>query len=354
MEKLNQIINKIKNIEIDPNGKIQERLDDLTKPRGSLGRLEELAKTFCSIRGKMENVKRKAVFVMAGDHGVANDGVSAFPQAVTYQMVLNFINGGAAINVLARNAGAEVIVTDCGVIGEFEINHESFKNKKVAHGTKSFLTGPAMSKEEAVQSIEAGIEVFEEVYTEDLNLVAPGDMGIGNTTPSSAITNVFTGVSVAEVVGRGTGVDDDGLKRKIEVIEQGIENNQPDPKDPIDVLSKVGGFEIGAIAGLCLAAASKRVPVLIDGFIVSAGALIASEICPNVKDYLIASHKSVEIGHQTILKKLGKEPLMDMDLRLGEGTGSALAFNMVEVSTKILLEMATFSGAKVETGQEIF
>ncbi len=325
----------------------QERQAILTKPQGALGRLERLSIQLAGITGQpLPRVDRKAVIVLAGDHGVVADGVSAYPSEVTVQMVLNFLNHGAAVNVLARQAGARVVVADVGVAGDLPA-HPELLSRKVARGTASFVRGPAMSREQAVRSVEVGIEIVEEQVAQGLDLVATGEMGIGNTTPASAIAAVYTRLPVAEVTGRGTGVDDKGLSRKVSVIEQALVLHRPDPEDPIGVLAAVGGLEIGAIAGVCLGAAAHRVPVIVDGFISAAGALIAAALCPAVKPYLIASHLSVERGHAALWMALGQEPLLDLDLRLGEGTGAVLAMHLVEASCRILSEMATFAGAGV-------
>ena len=278
---------------------------------------------------------------MAGDHGVVEEGVSAFPQQVTAQMIQNFIEGGAAINVLARHVGAEVIVVDCGVAFPLD-EKQCLKVKKVGLGTKNMATGPAMSREEAIRAIEAGIELIEEELAGGLDIIGTGDMGIGNTTPSSAILAVLGKMDVEVATGRGTGLDDETLQRKISVIKKAIAVNQPNPNDPIDVLAKIGGFEIGGIAGLCLGAASHHIPVILDGFISTAGALIANAIEPKVNKYLIASHVSAEKGHRMMLNLLSKTPLLDLNMRLGEGTGAALGIGLMEAAVKLLNEMATF------------
>jgi nicotinate-nucleotide--dimethylbenzimidazole phosphoribosyltransferase len=283
---------------------------------------------------------------MAGDHGVSSEGVSAFPQEVTRQMVENFLDGNAIINVFARHVGARVVVVDCGVNAEFE-PREGLKIKKVGYGTGNIAHGTAMSTEQAIQSLEVGIEVLNEEFHNGLDIVATGDMGIANTTPSSAIIACLTGLDVSKVTGKGTGLDDWEVEKKIDIIRRALNINAPDPLDPIDVLAKVGGFEIGGIAGLCIAAASHKVPILIDGFISTAAALIACAIEPKVNNYIIASHVSAENGHRVALEKLGKKAILDLNLRLGEGTGAALGINLVEVGVKILTQSATFSEARV-------
>ncbi len=319
----------------------------LTKPGGSLGRLEELSIQLAGITGQpLPSVNRKAVIVMAADHGIAREGVSAYPPEVTPQMVLNFLHGGAAINVLTRQAGARVVVVDVGVAADFD-SAPGLIQRKVTRGTRSFTQGPAMTRAEAEQAIQVGIDVVNEEIDRGLDLVATGDMGIGNTTPSSAIVAAMTSLPVEQVTGRGTGVDDSGLQRKIQAIRAGLAANQPNPKDALDVLAKVGGLEIAGLSGVILGAAARRVPVVVDGFISGAAALIAAGLAPEVKPYLIQSHQSVEIGHIAMNQYLGLTPLLDLGLRLGEGTGAALAFHLVEAAARILSEMATFAEAGV-------
>ena len=346
MSKLREILKNIKPVDESRAPAIQARLDNLTKPLGSLGRLEELARRYCLITGRDKPViKNKIIFTFAGDHGVAGEGVSAFPKEVTPQMVYNFLRGGAAVNVLARHCGARVIVVDVGVDHDFE-PAEGLEIRKVARGTKNMAIGPAMTREEAEQAILAGVEMVEK-YKEGLDIIGTGDMGIGNTTPSSAIVSVITGTEPELVTGRGTGIDDASLKVKVAVIKKAIAANRPDPRDAMDVLAKVGGFEIAAIAGLVLGAALHRIPVVIDGFIATAGALIAAELNPLARGYIIAGHQSVEIGHRKMLEHLEQRPLLDLNLRLGEGTGAALGISLVEAGVKILMEMATFADAGV-------
>jgi nicotinate-nucleotide--dimethylbenzimidazole phosphoribosyltransferase len=324
------------------------REDDLTKPRGSLGLLEDVAVRIAAMRGTPRpRLGPGAVFVMAGDHGVAAEGVSLYPSEVTAQMVANFLSGGAAINVLSRAAGARVVITDAGVAADIPAAPGLY-GKKIGKGTANIARGPAMSREDARRSLEVGIEVFEAEYArEPFFIAATGDMGIANTTPSAAIAAAFMGVEPRAVVGRGTGLDDSGVERKVKAVERALEVNRPDPADALDVLAKVGGFEIGAIAGVCLAAAARRMPVIVDGFISTAGALVAASLAPFAADYMLASHASAELGHRAMLKRLGLEPLLDLGLRLGEGTGAALAMPLCVSACKILDEMATFSEAGV-------
>jgi len=346
-EILSNTIGTIKPPDKEAAAKAQARQDQLTKPRGSLGRLEELSVKVAGITGKeLPRIERKAIVIIAGDHGVVAEGVSAYPREVTVQMVHNFLRGGAAINVLARHIGARMVVVDMGIAAELE-PHPSLVSRKIALGTHNMAKEPAMSKEQALQAIEGGIEVINEEMSRGLDIVGVGDMGIGNTTPSSAICAAITGEPAGRVTGKGTGVSDEQLALKVKVIETALALNRPDPEDAIDVLSKVGGFEIGGIAGVILGAAARRLPVVIDGFIAGAAALIASGLCPRVKGYLIAAHVSAEVGHQAILDYLRLRPLLDLGMRLGEGTGAALAISIVEAAVKTLAGMATFADAGV-------
>lgn len=335
----------------------QKRLDSLTKPPGSLGRLEEFARDLVIISGEiMPTLDKKVIFTFAGDHGVADEGVSAFPQEVTMQMVFNFLRGGAGINVLARHANADVVVIDIGVDFDFKLPDPPFSkggmeglfvSRKVIRGTKNIRQGPAMSRKEAIRCIEIGKHLAEEYAMKGYKIFGAGEMGIANTTPSSAIAAVLTGKPLSEVTGRGTGINDEVLRKKIEVIGDAIAINKPDPSDPIDVLSKVGGAEIGGIAGSIIGAAEHGIPVVIDGFISTAGALIAYCLEPKTRDYMFAAHTSVETGHQAMLDKIGLRPVLDLNLRLGEGTGAALAMLIIEAGLKIYKEMITFREAGV-------
>jgi nicotinate-nucleotide--dimethylbenzimidazole phosphoribosyltransferase len=345
--KLEETIQAIKPLDETAMRAARARQDSLTKPRGSLGRLEELSIWLAGMKADpFPSVERKAVIVMAADHGVAQEGVSAYPSDVTAQMVLNFVRGGAAINVLAHQARARVTVVDIGVNADFE-PMPGLIRRKVLCGTRNMAQGPAMTREEAGQALQVGVDVLIKEAANGLDLIATGDMGIGNTTPSSAIAAVLTGLPVEQVVGRGTGIDDQALERKVKVIEQALQLNQPDRNDALDVLHKVGGLEIAGLAGVMIAAVSRRIPIVVDGFISTASAMIAVSLAPGVREYLISSHQSVEIGHQAMLRHLNLKPLLDLNLRLGEGTGSALAFHLVEASTRILREMATFEEAGV-------
>jgi nicotinate-nucleotide--dimethylbenzimidazole phosphoribosyltransferase len=325
----------------------QERLDSLTKPKGSLGRLEEIAKRIVAIKGeRFPNIRRKAVFVFAGDHGVTEEGVSAYPKEVTYQMVFNFLRGGAAINVFSRFANMDCFVVDMGVDYEFG-DYKGLITKKVLRGTRNFTKGPAMTKEEAKRCIEIGRDLAHTYADFDYDLFCIGDMGIGNTTASSAIIASLLSKKPKEVSGRGTGVDEEGFARKIAVIVKGLEVNKPDPNDPIDVLSKVGGAEIGGMAGFILGATEKRKVVVLDGLISCASALIAYAIEPKVNNFLFAGHRSEEKGQWVALKHMNLEPILDLKMRLGEGTGAVLASIIIEAAIKMYNEMATFDEAQV-------
>jgi nicotinate-nucleotide--dimethylbenzimidazole phosphoribosyltransferase len=330
----------------------RRRIETLTMPPWALGRLLDLAVDLAGItRSLSPAVARRAVVVMAGDHGVVAEGVSAFPQAVTAEMVHNFARGGAAVNVLARQAGARVLVVDVGVAGNLSdlADSEMVRLRRIAPGTDSIAAGPAMSREQAIRAVEVGLETGEEL-AETTDLYATGEMGIGNTTPSSAIVATLCNVDPNQVIGRGTGVDETTRLHKAQVIRRAIAVNRPDPADPLDVLAKVGGFEIGAIAGLALAAAAQHKPVLIDGFISTAGALLARRLCPACADYMIAAHRSTEPGHDAALEHLDKMPLLDLNMRLGEGTGAVLAIHLVDAAVGILTDMATFDEAGVSGG----
>ncbi|MEK9630051.1 MAG: nicotinate-nucleotide--dimethylbenzimidazole phosphoribosyltransferase [Nitrospinota bacterium] len=346
-EIISQTLNQIKPVSQELQKSAQAHLDSLTKPVGSLGKLEELAKRYVSIRnGNSECPEKISAIVFAADHGVTQDGVSAYPSEVTPQMVMNFLNQGAAVNVLANQINAEVTVVDIGVNFEFD-DHPSLLKRKIAPGTKNFSKEPSMTPTQAEESITIGIQIAEESSKSGVDILITGEMGIGNTTPSSAIYSILGNCPVEEVTGRGTGIDDSTLEKKISVIKKGIELHKPNPEDSMDVLTKVGGFEIGGIAGLVLGAAANKIPVVVDGFISGAGALLALNLCPSVRDYIFPSHKSCEDGHQIFFDKLGQPPLLDLDMRLGEGTGALLAVNLIKSATKIYNEMATFQSAGV-------
>lgn len=330
--------------------KARDYLNNLAIPQGSLGELLNLAEQLAAIKQSLKpSVRQKTVVTMAGDHGVVAEGVSAFPQEVTPQMVSNFVAGGAAINVLAGVAGARVLVVDMGVAADLSelVREGKIISRKIADGTRNMTQGPAMTRAQAEQALESGINLAGDLVGEGVELLATGDMGIGNTTPSSAILAVFSGLPVHEVTGRGTGIADAALENKVRVIEKALAVNKPDAGDPVDVLAKVGGLEIGGIAGIILGAAYYKVPVVVDGFISSAGALVAKKLAPHSLDYMIAAHQSMESGHRSMLQELGLKPLLNLNLRLGEGTGAALAMNLVEASAQVIGRMLTFEDAGV-------
>ena len=346
---LQATIGRISPVSADWRLAARKHLDNLAIPLGSLGDLLDLAEQLAAIKESLKpSVRSKAVVTMAADHGVVEEGVSAFPREVTLQMVANFVAGGAAINVLAEVAGARVVVVDMGVGSDLDRScAEKVLFCKVDYGTRNMAKGPAMSREQAVKSLETGIEIAGRLIEEGVELLATGDMGIGNTTPSSAILAAFSGHSAREVTGRGTGISDEALENKIRVIEKALNVNQPNPRDAVDVLAKVGGFEIGGIAGLILGAARHKVPVVVDGFISSAGALLAKHLAPASLDYMISGHRSLEYGHRLMLEQLGLKPLLNLNLRLGEGTGAALAMNLVESAAQVINKMLTFEDAGV-------
>jgi nicotinate-nucleotide--dimethylbenzimidazole phosphoribosyltransferase len=325
----------------------QRLLDQKTKPRRSLGRLEELACRLAAARGTARpGVLAKALVVMGADHGVAAERVSAYPREVTTQMMLNFAAGGAAVCVLGRQAGAQIVVVDIGVAGELPPS-PAIWSRRIAAGTASFTRGAAMTRTQAVAAIEVGITLAAELAADGVGLIGIGEMGIGNTTSASALVAGLTGAPPEAVTGRGTGVDDAGLARKLAVIQAGLARHRPDARDPIGVLAALGGFEIAGMCGVALGAAAARVPVLVDGFIAGTAALLATRIAPACAGYLIASHRSVEPGHRRVLDELDARPLLELDLRLGEGTGAALAMPLCDAALGILDEMATFGSAGV-------
>ena len=349
---LSNTIEMIRPLDKEAMAEAQSRQDILTKPQGSLGRLEELSIQLAGIQGKpIPQISHKAIITMAGDHGVVAEEVGNWPQEVTAQMVYNFLGGGAGINVLARQAGVRLVVVDMGVATELETNPRLL-SRKVAPGTQNIALGPAMTEEQAATAIETGIEIATAEVAKGLDIVGTGDMGIGNTTASSAICAVMTGRLVAEVTGRGTGISDEQLRHKMEVINRALVINHPDAKQPLAVLAKVGGFEIGGLVGVMLAAAAHRTPVVIDGFISGAAALIAAALSPRLKAFLIAAHVSAETGHPTLLEYLGLKPLLSLGMRLGEGTGATLGIFLAEAATRILAEMSTFTEAGVSERNE--
>ncbi len=329
------------------------RLDQLIMPHWAMGQLMDLAVDLAGMTGSMSPaLSRRTVVTMAGDHGVAAEGVSAYPQEVTPQMVMGIVAQIATINAMAKVTGTDVVVADLGVAADLSEVAAAGKiiDKKVAPGTANMAAGPAMTRQQAVQAIEAGIEIANDLAG-SVDIFGTGDMGIANTTPSTAIVALLTGELVAGVTGRGTGIDDQQLANKVAVVEKALRVNSPDANDAIDVLSKVGGFEIGGIAGLILAAAAQKKPVVVDGFISTAGALIAHSLSPAAGDYIIAAHRSVERGHRAMHTHLGKQPLLDLNMRLGEGTGAALAMTLVEAAGRLLSDVATFEEAHVSEAE---
>ena len=330
--------------------KAKERLDNLTKPRGSLGLLEEIAARYVAI---MEEEKPKTtgkeVFVFVGDHDVVSEGVSAYPQEVTNLMVGNFLAGGAGINVLARCAKAKVSVIDIGMKNDLPEAPGLIK-RNVIRGARNIALGPAMTREEADRAIGVGVEMAEMAYRKGANMIATGEMGIGNTTPSAAILSSLLPSDVVDVVGRGTGLDDQGLKKKIEVIKRALKVNRELLSSPTSILAAVGGLEIAGICGLCLGGAANRMAVVVDGFISSAGALVAIRLNPLVRDYLFFSHRSFEQGHRIFFEKEKIRPILDLNLRLGEGTGAVMAMQIIEDAVRLFNEMATFEDVGIEPG----
>lgn len=352
MVPLAEILAEIKPVEQEWIQRAQQRTAQLVMPTRALGRLHEISERICGIRQTLEPaVSQKAILVMAGDHGVVEEGVSAYPQEVTPAMVRTFLAGGAGINAISRQVGADVWVLDIGIIPDLHAaglkGAERLLVEKVGNGTANFAKGPAMSRQQAEKTLLIGFDQASKLIEQGADILGAGDMGIGNTTPSAAVGALLTGASLTKMVGRGTGVDDAGLARKREVIRRGLEINHPDPADGLDVLAKVGGFEIGGIAGLILAGAFHRRAVVIDGFISTAGALIADALCPSIKDYLFAGHCSEEPGHRIMLKHLGLDPILDLGMRLGEGTGAALAMGVMESAVRMFREVLTFEEAGV-------
>jgi nicotinate-nucleotide--dimethylbenzimidazole phosphoribosyltransferase len=349
---LEEIIAGIRPLDEKAIAEARARTAQLVMPPRALGRLHDIGERLCGIRGALTpSVRDKAVLVMAGDHGIVAEGISAFPQSVTGAMVATFLAGGAGINALARQAGAEVWVADMGVIPDLQAGslqpRDRLLVRKVGRGTRNFARGPAMTRQEALTAVLTGFELASGLIRSGTDLLGTGDMGIGNTTPSAAIGAVLTGRSIEEMVGRGTGIDDPGLGRKREAIRRGIELNRPDASDGLDALAKVGGFEIGGIAGTVLAGAFHRRPVVVDGFISTAGALVAHALCPRATDFTFAGHCSEEPGHRHMLRHLGLSPILDLGLRLGEGTGAALAMLVVEAAARVMTEVMTFAEAQV-------
>jgi nicotinate-nucleotide--dimethylbenzimidazole phosphoribosyltransferase len=342
---------KLLEISVRPDGDAEQaarrRLAQLTKPPGSLGRLEDLLVRLCAIQATCPpSLRDPVIFTLAGDHGVVAQGVSAYPQVVTAQMVENFLDGGAAVNVLARHAGARVVVADFGVAAPLP-DRPALRRHKIGPGTKDMTRGPAMTRAEALQAIEAGVALVEGERARGADLIGTGEMGIGNTTAASALVAALTGASAESVTGPGTGVDEDGRRRKVEAVRRALEVNGPDLADPLETLAKVGGFEIAGLVGVILAGAVYRLPVVLDGFIAGAAALVAARFKPDIRPALIAAHRSSEPGHARVLDDLGLEPYLDLEMRLGEGTGAALCIGLARAACAVFTEMATFKSAGV-------
>ena len=349
---LKEIIGSIQPLDRKWIEQAAERTAQLVMPTRALGRLHDVSERLCAIQKTLQpSIKRKAVLVMAGDHGVVEAGVSAYPQEVTGAMVQTFLAGGAGINAISRHVNAEVFVVDMGIIADLSgldmPGSDHLVTHKIAPGTADFTRGPSMTPEQAEKSIELGFQEASRLFQDGVNILGTGDMGIGNTTPSAAIGAVLCGTGLDKMVGRGTGVDDEGLERKRNAVSKAIELNEPVVEDGLDVLAKVGGFEIGGIAGCVLAGAFHSRPVVIDGFISTAGALIAAALCPDVTDYIFAGHCSEESGHRFMLNHLNLDPLLDLGMRLGEGTGGALSMSIIEGAVSIFKEVLTFEEAGV-------
>ncbi len=338
----------IRPISHDLKKQAQHKIDFKTKPLGSLGILEDLAVTMSCIQGTLNpTLLKKSLFTFAADHGIAEEGVSAFPQEVTQQMVLNFLNGGAAINVLSEHNGIDLSIVEVGV-NNFSFDHPKLLSHHIADGTKNFSKECAMTPDEAKAALQVGIDVFNSQYEiEPIEILGLGEMGIANTTSATAIISTITQKAVNKCTGKGTGIDDSSLAHKVSVIEKALALHSPNGQDAIDVLSKVGGFEIAAMAGAALAAASKGCAVVLDGLISTAAGLIAHTINPTVAEYYIAGHKSVEQGHIYALQHIGIKPVLDLNFRLGEGTGAALAIDLVDAACAIMRNMASFEDAGV-------
>ncbi len=342
MKLFEETLKQITDLHEEATKQALERVNSLATPPGALGELNSMAVQLAGIMGTATpKIGKKCIIVMGGDHGVCDEGVNAFPQEITVAMMATFSKGGASINCLSKSVGADVIVVDVGVKGD--VNFPHVIQKKVRPGTANMALGPAMTREEAIAALEVGIATATQQIDAGYDLLATGDMGIGNTTPSSALLAAFTTLSPLEVVGRGTGVDDEGLMRKVVAIEKALQVNQPDIADPVGVLAKVGGLEIAGLAGVILGAAAKKRPIIIDGFISSAAALVAAKIAPLSAKYMIGSHCSAEQAHRILLETIGLKPVLNMQMRLGEGTGAALTMPIVEAATKILTEIFTFA-----------
>ena len=348
MSLLDTTLDGITPITAELNADIQAHLDDLTKPQGSLGTLESIAAAYCAARNTTTpGLPSKRIVCFGGDHGVVVEGVSAFPPEVTPQMVMNMLSGGAAINVLAKHAGSDLLIVDIGVNDPLEAAPAALRRCKIRPGTDNIAVGPAMTEDEARTALEAGITIANEAAADGITLLGTGDMGIGNTTPSTALYCALLDCDPADITGAGAGLDTEGIRKKTTIIGQALHVNSERLSSPLSTLAALGGFEIAGIAGLILGGAAARIPVVVDGFISTAGAAVAIAMCPAAKRYLFFSHMSQEQGHRQILARLNGNPILDFGLRLGEGTGAALAMTIIDAAIKIYNEMATFSGAGV-------
>lgn len=342
-----EAVNAIGALDNEMMKKAQARLDSLTKPLGSLGRLEDIVSQLAGITGELfPSVKRKTVIIMCADNGIVEEGVSSCPKSVTSSVTRNFLKGFTGVNVLSRHSGADNVVVDVGV--DDDIDCPGILNRKIRKGTWNMAKGPAMTRDEAVRAIEAGIEIVGTLKEKGVSLLGTGEMGVGNTTTSSAVATVLIGNEAEEMVGKGAGLTQDGLINKVKVIKKAIDVNRPDPADPVDVLAKVGGFDIAALTGCFLGAAAYKLPILIDGFISAAAALAAVKIKPECKNYIFPSHGSAEPGNIKIMEELGMEPMLQLEMRLGEGSGAALAFHIIDAAVTAYNEMGTFGDAEIE------
>ena len=342
-----QTINSINSLNIDIIDKAQKRLDSLTKPLGSLGRLEDIVKQVCGITGELyPEVDKKAIVVMCADNGVVEEGVSSCPKSVTASVTRNLTRGITGVNVFSRHTGSELVVVDIGV--DDDINIEGVLNRKIRNGTRNMVKEPTMTREETIKAIETGIEVVSNLKSRGINLLGTGEMGIGNTTTSSAVSAVLTGAPLEYMVGKGSGLTHTALENKISIIKRAIEINKPDPNDPVDVLAKVGGFDIAGLVGCFLGAACHRIPILIDGFISATAALTAVRIKPEARNFIFPSHSSAEPGNKIIMEALEFEPMLNLGMRLGEGTGAALAFHIIDAAFAAYTQMGTFDDAEIK------
>lgn len=346
MKKLNDIINRIENVNNKAIRQANKRITSLAKPLKSLGKLEEMAVKLSGITGKVKNeINKKIVIIMCSDNGVVEEGVASAPQSVTLSQTINFTKGLTGVAVLAKANNAELMVVDVGINCDF--THPNVINKKIRKSTDNIAKGPAMSYEEAVQGILIGVDAVKKAKDEGYEILGVGEMGIGNTSTSSAVLSALTGVSVEEVVGRGAGITNEAFIKKISVVKQALKINKPNKKDPIDVVSKVGGFDIAAMAGVFLGAAYYKIPVVIDGFISIVAALIALRLNDKVRDYMFTSHVSKEVGYNVAIKELELSPILNLDMGLGEGSGCPLAFSIMNSACAVMNNMATFEEAEI-------